>query len=435
MKRILSIAFIPFILSILLPLTAAAWTVSVGTWVCNPDASVVVPVEIDDVAGLAYAAVRINYDPQVLVCLRVERGGLDEAFDGDFLVRTDESGTLAFARFRASEGVAPTGGGVLARAVFAVRTGTARQYSDLAIADIRLGDDTGVRDLALTGTIAPSGGMVRIFPENGSAARLEGAQTIAADTHLSTLALLEGDAIQASAAGTPIVVSGETTAAADIPVLAPEGGWTDGTYALLKTTTRGLSFVSAEDVGTPLAVDETEEDGLCLYSFSIDTGSSLEVIASLDGETLGTAATAYVRNLFSGEAGISRIVVSGGEKNVLLARALGIRPSEVHSGFTVEARFETPSIEIVDYDVSTGVIKVRVIPGTGNTITSDMMTGVVRLRGGATPASFDDWMPITFSLDAATYLSADTKGEFSLKNAQIDFGPTAFFRLAVSPSP
>ena len=65
---------------------------------------------------------------------------------------------------------------MLARAVFAVRPGTARQYSDLAVADIRLGDDGGVRDLSLAGTIAPEGGMVRIFPENGSAARLGGAQ-------------------------------------------------------------------------------------------------------------------------------------------------------------------------------------------------------------------------------------------------------------------
>jgi hypothetical protein len=58
-----------------------AWNVSAGTWVCNPEASVAVPIEIDDAAGLAYVAVRVNYDPQALVCLRIERGGLDEAFE------------------------------------------------------------------------------------------------------------------------------------------------------------------------------------------------------------------------------------------------------------------------------------------------------------------------------------------------------------------
>ena len=29
-----------------------AWNVSVGTWVCNPEASVAVPIEIDDAAEL-----------------------------------------------------------------------------------------------------------------------------------------------------------------------------------------------------------------------------------------------------------------------------------------------------------------------------------------------------------------------------------------------
>lgn len=435
MKRILSISFSLVILSILFPLSAFAWTVSVGTWVCNPDASVVVPVEIDDAAGLAYAAVRINYDPQVLVCLRVERGGLDEAFDGDFLVKDDGAGTLSFARFRKSDGVASAGGGILARAVFAVRPGTARQYSDLAIANIRLGDDSGVRDLSLSGTIAPSGGMVRIFPENGSAARLEGAQTIAADTHLATLALSAGDAIQASAAGTPIVVSGATSATAEIAVLAPEGGWANGTYALLKTSTRGLSFVSAENGGAPLAVEESEEDGLRLYSLRVETDSTLEIVTEDGTSTLGTAATAYVQGLFAGEEGVTRVVVGGGEKNVLLARALGIRPAEIHAGATIEARFETPTIEILSYDRETSVIKVRVTPGTGNTLETELMTGVVRLRGGAIPGAFDDWTSISFSLDADSYLATATKGEFTLSDVQIDFGPTSFFRLAVSLAP
>ena len=174
MKRILTLLF--------LPLSSLAWTVSVGTWVCNPDASVAVPVAIDDAAGLAYMAVRVNYDPQVLVCLGIEKGDLAGSFDGDFLSSDDEAGSLSFARFRASDGVAGSGGGVLARLVFAVRPGTARPDSDLAVADVRLGDDTGVRDLALEAPVAPEGGMVRVFPENGAAARLEGAQTVVADT-------------------------------------------------------------------------------------------------------------------------------------------------------------------------------------------------------------------------------------------------------------
>jgi hypothetical protein len=424
-----------FLALLWLPLAAPAWTVSVGSWVCNPEAGVSVPVEIDDAAGLAYAAVRVNYDPQVLVCLRIERGGLDGAFDGDFLAADDEAGSLTFARFRAADGVAPSGGGVLARIVFAVRPGTARQYSDVAIADIRLGDDTGVRDLALAGTIAPAGGMVRIFPENGVVARLEDAQTIAGGTHLTALTLSEGDAIQASADGTPIVVSGETTATAWIPVLPPEGGWADGTYALLKTATRGLSFVSAEDDGAPLDVTASEADGLYLYSLHIDTGNSLEVISSLEDETLGPAATAYVQGLFDRIEGVSRVIVSGGEKNILLARAFGIHPAETRTGGTIEAAFEPPAIDILDYDLESGVIHVRVTPGTGNTIATDLVKGVVRLCGGESPDDLCTQLEIPFTVDAANYLQPGSEGKFTLSNAVLDFGPTTFFRIGIVTTP
>jgi hypothetical protein len=427
MKRILPV------LLLALPMSAFGWTVSVGTWVCNPDASVAVPIEIDDATGLAYAAVRVNYDPQVLVCLRVEPGGLEEAFDGDFLVSDGESGTLAVARFRASEGVAGSGGGTLARAVFTVRPGTARQYSDLAIADIRLGDAGGVRDLALAGPIEPSGGMVRIFPENGAVARLEGAQTIAAKTRLAALRLAEGDAIQAATDGEPIVVDGATEAAGAIPVRAPEGGWRNAPYALLKTSTRGLSFVAADGAGETLEVEESEEDGLWLYSLRVETGEGPEVVSGEDDETLGTAAIAYVQGLFSGAEGVAHVTVFGGEKNVLLASALGIRPSTVTNGITVEATFAEPSIEITDYDMETGVVKVRVTPGAGNSIGNELAKGVVRLRGGATPGNLTDLSQTSFTLDTDAYLDSETMGEFSLrdKDAVLDFGTTTFFRIAI----
>lgn len=420
-----------FLLLLFLPLTCFAWTVSVDTWVCNPDASVSVPISIDDAAGLAYAAVRINYDPQVLVCLRVEKGGLDAAFDGDFLVSDAEEGTLSVARFRASEGVAPSGGGVLARAVFAVRPGTARQYSDLAIADIRLGDETGVRDMALAGSIVPSAGMVRIFPEDGSAARLEGAQTVAANTRLGALSLSAGDAIQASADGAPIVVSGETDAVSAIPVLPPEGGWTTGSYRLLQTATRGLAFVSAADGATPLDVEETEADGLRLYTLRGDTGNTIEVVSGDNDTPLCTAATSYVQRLFAEEETLSRVIVSGGEKNVLLASAFGISPTVDRTGDVLRATFTTPTIDILHYAPETGVIQVRITPGTGNTIEHDLVKGVVRLCGGATPDALSEQLQIEPTVDSTAYLQPETQGEFTLSNAKIDFGTTTFFRLAI----
>lgn len=429
MKRLLSL------LLFAVATTVGAWTVSVGTWVCNPDASIAVPVEIDDAAGLAYAAVRVNYDPQVLVCLGIEKGRLDEAFDGDFLASDDEAGSLAIARFRASDGVAGSGGGVLARIVFAVRPGTARQYSDLAVADVRLGDDSGVRDLALAGDVAPAGGMVRIFSAADSAARLEGAQTVVADTRLASLSLAAGDAIQASDAGTPIVVSGATAAAAPIPVAAPEGGWADGTYVLLKTATAGLSFVAATNTAEALDVTETVEDGIHVYSLAVSVGG-IEIVSAEEGEEFGKAAQSYVASFFTGVSKTTRrVVVSGGEENVLLARGLGIRPAISQTNETeAEAAFGAPTLAITEFDPSTGVVRARVTPGDGNTIEGELVKGVVRLRGGNMPGgATNDLASTTFTVNADGYLQAATRGEFRL-DADLDLGPAAFFRIAVIPT-
>ena len=410
-----------------------AWNVSVGTWVCNPEASVAVPIEIDDAAGLAYVAVRVNYDPQALVCLRIERGGLDEAFDGDFLAKDDESGSLSVARFRASDGVAGSGGGVLARAVFAVRPGTARQYSDLAVADVRVGDDTGVRDLAVDAPVTPEGGMVRIFGAGDSAARLERAQTVVADTRLASLSLAAGDAIQASAEGTPIVVSGETAAAAPIPVAEPEGGWADGTYRLLATKTAGLSFVAATNGTEALEVEETvEEGGVHVYSLAVSVGG-VEIVSAEEGEELGKAATSYVASFFAGSSkATKRVVVSGGEGNVLLARGLGISPAIAQTSETEStADFRAPTLAITDFDPATGVVKARVTPGEGNAIERELVTGVVRLRGGTAPGgATNDLAGAVLSVNADGYLAPATRGEFRV-DAELDLGPASFFRIAV----
>ena len=127
--------------------------------------------------------------------------------------------------------------------------------------------------------------------------------------------------------------------------------------------------------------------------------------------------------------------VSGGEKNILLAGAFGIRPSETRTGNIIEATFEPPTIDILDYDLETGVIHVRVTPGTGNTIATGLVKGVVRLCGGESPDDLCTQLEIPFTVDAATYLQSATKGEFTLSNALLDFGPTTFFRLAIVATP
>ncbi|MBR6021174.1 MAG: hypothetical protein IK066_02005 [Kiritimatiellae bacterium] len=92
------------------------------------------------------------------------------------------------------------------------------------------------------------------------------------------------------------------------------------------------------------------------------------------------------------------------------------------------------TLEITDYDLDTGVVKVRVTPGEGNTIGTDLLKGVVRMSGGASPSAFADLSEMAFTVDSEDYLASDLPGEFKI-HAVIDFGTTTFFRIAIAANP
>ena len=65
-----------------------------------------------------------------------------------------------------------------------------------------------------------------------------------------------------------------------------------------------------------------------------------------------------------------------------------------------------------------------------NAIERELVTGVVRLRGGATPVVLTNLAEKAYSVNAGGYLESTTKGEFRV-DAELDLGPSAFFRIAV----
>ena len=69
-------------------------------------------------------------------------------------------------------------------------------------------------------------------------------------------------------------------------------------------------------------------------------------------------------------------------------------------------------------------------PGDGNAIERELVTGVVRLRGGATPVVLTNLAEKAYSVNADGYLESTTKGEFRV-DAELDLGPASFFRIAV----
>ena len=114
---------------------AVARTVSLGAVVCNPGARLTVPIEVDDVTGVASVYVRVTYDPLVLALAEVRPGTLQEAFGTDFVTASD-AGSACVLAFGSEN--ADSGSGSVAELVFEARPGCEGMYSDVALAEARL---------------------------------------------------------------------------------------------------------------------------------------------------------------------------------------------------------------------------------------------------------------------------------------------------------
>ena len=260
-----------------------AATVSVGTYVCNPGAQVRVPVALDNASGFGGMSVTLAYDPQVVICSRVEPGDLEQVFDNEFVVANEGGGTVSATMFRLGANVAGNIGGTIATFVFIARNGTAGQFSDVTVTKVELLEESGVRDATLSNPVSTTNGMIRVMASDAAAARLEGAQTVVADSRLGSLALSAGDGIQASDAGTPVVVDGAVEASGAIPLAAPDHGWATAVYTILRTPTAGLAFSSETNATERLDVTETRSGGISTYTLVVNDVDGLSVL-SLDDD-------------------------------------------------------------------------------------------------------------------------------------------------------
>lgn len=137
---------------------AATRNFALPHYLANPGGIVEVPLTLDNASGLAAIRVQINFDPEVLNLQSVSAGALGKAFElshgkGEgfvqlLLVRAGSlaggSGRLAVLKFRANPGA------------------QAKAYSDLAIADIRLSDSSGVINLRQKDSLSLTNGQVAV---------------------------------------------------------------------------------------------------------------------------------------------------------------------------------------------------------------------------------------------------------------------------------
>ena len=357
--------------------SAVSWgrTVSTGTVVANPGATVSVPVTVDDFSGASAAVVTVDYDSTVLVCLGVDAGA---AADAEKMTYLDSGNGRVAAVF---SGFAGDGGAMgssrpteLMRIRFSVRDGTQGLYSDVTLADVQFGATDGVTDLSVSNPLTIVNGMVRVMSSASDVTRLEEAFSVWPGTFLKSLALGSGDGIKAGSAA--VRVSGAVTASGAVRVKEPLGGWQTGRYTLLATQTEGLAFVLGDAQGaarpTEMTVVESREAGVSMYYADVVVEGSVEVVA--EGWELDFDTAAQVREAcaaaIKANPSVTRVVVRGDSGVVPVAVDLGIAPNIAVAVAEISATYATPTLRITEFDPKTGRVRIKVTPGEGNAIRS-----------------------------------------------------------------
>ncbi len=423
-----------FVTALVFAMSANAYKVSVGTYVSNAGKTVTVPVALDSAAGLSYAGATLTYDPQVLVVTKVEAGTLKTLMADDF-VAVDTNGTLVVSIFGSADANVESGSGTIANVTFAVREGTAGLYSDIAVTDVELGEKTGVKDVTVDNPVTTVNGMVRVVAQSAPVSRLENPQTICPDTALGSLVMKDGDAIQASDYQTAILVAGAVTSESDaIPVKAPVSGWASGRYALLATTTQGLSFALE---GLEGAITSETTDGVTTYYADVAVDGEIPVLCDDDVLSAGTknairglARAAFGDGVFDG---VRKIRVNGPMGSVAIIADMGIAPARgaVDEAGVLVLTYAMPELRITAFNPQTGAVRFKVTPGEGNQIVSEIATGYIHVYGTDNLKERMRYIS-QVGFDLTPYLKSETKGEGTIN---VMLGTHTFLKIKIESAP
>ena len=360
----------------------AARTVRLESVVCNPGARVAVPVTLDEAQGLAVVTLTVAYDPLVLAFAEARPGTLADAFSFDFSV-AEETGAVTVVAV-APDDIAESRGGTVAELVFDVRPGSDTLHSALALADVRLEEETMTRDLTKDNPITPIGGLIR--PLGATADRRERLGdrpiVVAAGTRLNSLALNAGDAIQASA-GDPVTVAATYDGPDSVRIAAPEGGWLLQRYAVLRYPAAApRPTLSTEGVPEAYELSWSEEGdtALCL----LQTAQTEPTLTLDEGVTLTADEEGALRELLTlaleeGANAPTKLVAKGTQEAIVACAALGVLPKTTLTDGTLTAAFALPTLRITAFDPLAGSATVQVVPPAGAKAIRSIQTGVLHL--------------------------------------------------------
>lgn len=408
------------VLSILFSFSVFARSVAVDTYVCNPGQVVSVNVTVDELSDVGAATFSINYDSTIVACLGVDAG---EAINGAKMTYADTGAgqiVMVVSEFTAVKGV-------VARVRLLAREGTQGQFSDVTVASADFGAKDGVTDLSTTNPIQVKNGMIRVVDSLASASRLEAVFSVWPKTTVRELTLDVGDAVQAADDGEGIQVSQSVSATGVIPVRAPLYGWQTGRYTLMTTPTKNLQFSLDEDVDVVISSETI--NGMTSYYADVTVEGSLEIVPETGSLEAGTIAA--IRALLSGGLSaypnVKRVVVKGDVAKIPVIIDLGIVPDIAVAGDVATIEYKSPSLKIVAFNPKTGSVRIKVTPGEGNSIRSQLVTGCIHVYGTDDLRKKMRYVSLV-SIDVLNYLREGSKGEADLT---VTMGTHTFLKVKV----
>lgn len=396
----------------LAPLLSAR-TVQLERVICNPGAQITVPLSLDNVQGLAVASVRVTWNPDILVLTSVEQGNLAEHFSFDFTV-VDTPGSAEIIS-SAPANITAQVGGTLAEMNFTVREGSDALYSDLALTEVVLNEETMTQDLTVQQALTPRAGVVRSMAASADCSeRLgEGAVVVAADTVLQHLTLAAEDVVQVSDRQTPVVVNGALKTTAPITLRAPKRGWATAKYELLKTTATDVTFTLEGAPPEQYQFSTSVENGVTTYALSVTMDDEVAILPP-NGIILSPASQNALRELLSAHLeNITQVKVEGTQAAIEAGIDLGIVPETSAVDGILTASFALPTLAIQSFDPKNGIVKVKVVPAGNATVAKSVVTGVIHVYGSAKLGEAMTEIAST-TLDLSKYLGESTRGEITV---------------------
>ena len=409
---------IVIILAFCCAVLAQARTVETGTFVCNPGVVVSVPLAVDKLSDVGAATFVVNYDPTIVACLGVDAGAMVDSKKMTYADTGSGQIVVVISSFAGD-------GGEVLRIRFFARDGTAGQFSDVTVAEAQFAAKDGVSDLSASDKVVLKQGMVRVVSPDSTICRLEEPFTVWPKTMLKGLTLLEGDSLQASDDGEGIVISEELATSGAIAIRAPLYGWHTFRYKILSSKRADLSF-SLEGADGAKIFSESA-GGMTTYYADVKVEGDLKIECE-DGE-IDASTLASLRNSLESELtaypSVTRLVLKGDSNLIPIVVDLGIMPLLKIEGTVATASYAKPSLRITSFDPKTGLVRIKVTPGEGNAICSQMATGCIHVYGTGDLREKMRYIS-RVTVDVSEYLANETLGEAELR---VVMGSNTFLKV------